>query len=123
MAMAGPSTRGRVRLVLVAACTVAVACLSGAARAEALPSAPAALPQISGIEVDGGTLRALDGRAGRRMHALGVTLVAAPGRLSGAGKARLAAFGRRWRVPVVAPLAVGDARAPGPSPVASGCVE
>src|SRR5829696_5335178 len=98
---------GRRRLAPAAAwvgCVATLCAVTPAAGAAGLPSAPTALPQMWGVEVDAGTLRVLDGRRVRRLRAARMTLVASPGRLSVAGRNRLAALAARRQIPVFAPL-------------------
>jgi hypothetical protein len=68
----------------------------------AVPTAPDALPQLWAVQVDGKTLRAIDGRLVKRLRAARVALVASP-KLGAAGQARLEQLARAGKLVAIRP--------------------
>ncbi|MBE2320240.1 hypothetical protein DVA67_030010 [Solirubrobacter sp. CPCC 204708] len=77
-----------------------------AASAQAAPSAPDALPQTWGVQVDAALARALDRPVLRQLRAVGMTLVAAPGLDAATGR-RLTSLAQREKLPLIQPLGGG----------------
>ncbi|MBE2320236.1 hypothetical protein DVA67_029990 [Solirubrobacter sp. CPCC 204708] len=95
------------RIVLAAACLMFLGTRVAATAPvtpASLPTAPKAMPQLWGVEVDGETLQALDGKRAAGMRAVGMTLIVPPGRLTAQEQVRLVKRARRWRLPVIAPV-------------------
>ena len=95
------------RLGVVLACACALFVTGEGSPHAALPSAPAALPQLSAVVVDGHTLRQLRPRVLRRLRAERVALVAAP-KLAAAGRRRLDVLADRWRLRAFRPLSTAS---------------
>src|SRR5918992_4981808 len=101
MSALGRAIRG---LVVAGACTAAAVLwlisdegTPAPAATTRLPAAPAAMPQMWGLQVDARTLALLDRPLLRRLRAARVTLLAVPGTLSTGQALRLARIAARWR--------------------------
>jgi hypothetical protein len=96
--------------MLAGVVAIVVASSAPAVAHAGLPTAPAALPQLWGVEVDGRTLKALDRPVLVRLRAARATLVAAP-RLSARQRRRLAQRARKAGLRAMRPLEAGTAPA------------
>jgi len=99
------SLRVLVAVAMLASVFVAVRSDDAAA---ALPTAPAVLPQLWGVEIDDGALDALDARTLKRMRAARLTLIAGEG-LGEAQAQRLEQLARKRGLRVFRPVAAPDA--------------